>query len=89
MQTRHTDRLYSLYELCTRAYNDFNKLIGLNRKWKMWFSLALFVNFEAKHAEKALKTKNCFCKCVLDFNFVSIKGSGLFTFSKKARIFEP
>ena len=35
------------------------------------------------------KTKNVFYKCVLEFNFASISGSGFFIFSKKVKIVVP
>jgi hypothetical protein len=36
------------------------------------------------HTKRLEITKNGYCKCVLEFNFQSIKGFGLFTFAKNA-----
>jgi hypothetical protein len=41
-------------------------------------------------AQKRLKqSKNVFCKCVLDFNFASIKGSVFLIFKKKSNSLYP
>jgi hypothetical protein len=48
----------------------------------------VFFNFKAKHAQNGSKNwKNgfCFCKSVLEFNVTSIKGPGVFTFSKRSK----
>ncbi len=61
----------------------FKKLFGV--------ILALFANFEAKCAKKRLKikSKNVFCKCVLDFNFAPIKGSVFFICERKVKFAIP
>jgi hypothetical protein len=44
--------------------------------------LSTFLSFQAKCAKKnsSKKSKNVFSKCVLDFNFVPLKGSVFFSF---------
>ncbi len=52
--------------------------------------LGLFANFEAKCAKNgSKKSKNVFCKCVLDFNFAPIKGYVFFIFHKKSNSLYP
>ncbi len=51
-----------------------------------WVILALFANFEAKCAKKLKKSKNVFCKCVLDFIFCTHQRVCILHFLKKSQI---
>jgi hypothetical protein len=51
--------------------------------------ISTFANFDAKRAQNGKKTENGFCKCVLEFNFEFMIGSGLFAFAKIVKIVVP
>jgi hypothetical protein len=55
------------------------------------FAKKFFNGFEisVKHARNGLKIRQNVYKCVLEFNFASIKVSGLFTFAKNDKIVIP
>jgi hypothetical protein len=49
--------------------------------------LALLQTYKPNELEKAQKIKKKFFKCVIEFSFASIHGSGLLICSKKFKIF--
>ncbi len=57
---------------------------------KNYFFLVILVLIESQTRKKRLKkSKNVFCKCVLDFNFAPIKGSVFLIFFKKVKFVVP
>ncbi len=59
-------------------------------KKKILGNISTFFKLWSQTRKKRLnKSKNVFCKCVLDFNFAPIKGSVFFIFKKKVKFFVP